>query len=59
MCSQLTPENMFGEEARQAPTADAMAAPTASSSEGLVRPLAGLDNAVPWPMPFLNGDPKH
>lgn len=51
MCSQLTPENMIGEEPRQVPTADAMAAPTASSSEGLVRPLPGPDNAVPWPMP--------
>jgi hypothetical protein len=55
MCTQLTPENIYAESPRQLPTADAPTAAAASSAEGLLRPLAGADNTVPWPLPPFEG----
>jgi hypothetical protein len=55
LCSALTPQNMVGESPRQQQPAEAPAVGTAAPAEGVLQPVAGADNAVPWPMPCPPG----
>ena len=52
MFSALTPENIVGKKALQQQMTDAPLATNSPLSKDLLQPVAGRENAVPWPTPL-------
>jgi hypothetical protein len=55
LCSAPTPEKLFRATPRLQQTAGTQPVAAVTSTEAVIQPVAGADNAVPWPMPFPTG----